>query len=307
MQDVAEVCLTLPLIWFLLRFVSPIVRELARYPKKLQCMFGVIPALYYVFDYVTMVYTRLLTSGSPVVVEFMPFVCCAAYLVFLAYHSAEEEKQIQLQQAQNALDIQLKQSVQEIGRLRESQAMARQYRHDLRHHLQYVAACMENGQEEEGKKYISEICREIETQKVQNYCENEAANLILSSFVMRSKKEGIRMDVSGTLPSFLLIPDTDLCIILSNALENAINACRPIAENGEDCSIDVEFHEKEGRLFLQVTNPYRNEVRFENGIPVSNRSGHGIGVQSICTIVQRHNGIYSFQAKEGEFVIRLIL
>lgn len=134
MQDVVELIVTLPILLLLLRFVTPAIRKLAYYPAKLQFQFGVIPALYYAFDYVTVVYTDLLTSGLPVVVEFMPFVCCGAYLVFLLYHSAEEQKRSQLQQAQNSLDIQLKQSVREISALRESQALAHQYRHDLRHH-----------------------------------------------------------------------------------------------------------------------------------------------------------------------------
>lgn len=145
MQEVIELVLTLPLLLILLRFASPVVRQLSGYPAKVQCQFGLIPALYYAFDYVTCVYTKLLFSGDPVVVEFMPFVCCVAYLVFLLYHSAKEQKQSQLQQVQKSLDLQLNQAVQEINTLRESQTLARRYRHDMRHHLQYLSACIENG------------------------------------------------------------------------------------------------------------------------------------------------------------------
>lgn len=307
MQDVVELIVTLPILLLLLRFVAPAIRQLAYHPTKLQIQFGVIPALYYAFDYVTVVYTDLLTSGSPVVVEFMPFVCCGAYLVFLLYHSAEEQKRIQLQQAQNSLDIQLKQSVREISALRESQALAHQYRHDLRHHLQYVSTCIENGQEEQAQEYISGICREIEAQKVKRYCENEAVNLIFSSFVGRARRDGIDMNICGTLPAFLLIADSDLCVLLSNALENAIHACQSFAAVGKASTIDVQFYEREGKFFLQVVNPCENKIRFEKGIPVSDREDHGIGVQSICTIVERYRGVYSFQAKDGEFVLRLYL
>lgn len=305
MQDVVELIVTLPILLLLLRFVAPSIRQVMNHPAKYRIQFGIIPAIYYVFDYATVVYTDFLTSGSPVVVEFMPLVCCAGYLVFLLYYSSEEQKQSRLKQIQNSLDIQLKQSVHEISALRESQELAVRYRHDLRHHLQYVAACIENGQEEQAQAYISGICQEIEAQKVKRYCENETVNLIFSSFVGRAEREGVAMNICGTLPAFLLIGESDLCVLLSNALENAIHACQPLAADGESCIIDVQFYEKEGRFFLQITNPYTNPIRFEKGLPLSEREGHGIGVQSICAIVQRYGGIYNFYVKDKKFVLQL--
>ena len=112
----------------LLRFVAPAVRPLSQHSPGMQLRFGIIPGLYYVFDYAAVVYTDMLISNTPVVVEFMPFVCCVAYLVFLLHFFNEEQRQNQLRQAQENLDIQLRQSVREIEALRESQALARQYR-----------------------------------------------------------------------------------------------------------------------------------------------------------------------------------
>lgn len=307
MQAFVELIVTLPLLLLLLRIVSPAVRQVSGYPPRIQCHFGVIPALYYIFDYLTCVYTDLLASGNPVVVEFMPFVCCVAYLVFLMYHSVEEKRKVQLQQMQQSLDLQLNQAVREIQSLRESQALARQYRHDLRHHLQYLSACLENGQLKQAQAYISDIHKEMEGQVVQRYCENEAANLILSSFAQRAKTNGIEMRIQGTLPASIPVSDSDLCVVLSNALENAIHACPPVLSAEEKSIIDVQFYEKNRKLFLQITNPCPKPVRFRDGIPVSDEPEHGIGVQSICAIVQRYNGIYSFLVQDGHFILRLSL
>ncbi len=307
-QYIAELLLTLPLLILLLHFASPVVRRLSDYSVRLQCQFGFIPALYYVFDYLTNVYTRLLTGGDPVVVEFMPFVYCAAYLIFLLYHSGREHTQNQLKQAQKSLGIQLNQAVREISALRESQSMATRYRHDMRHHLQYVSVCIENNQKEKALSYIDEICREMEQQKVRRYCENETANLILSAFAGRAKKDGISLHISGTLPAVIRLSDSDLCVLLSNALENAIYASLPFASAGEICIIDVRFYLKADRLFLQMENPCHGEmVSFENGIPISHEIGHGIGVQSICAIVEKYGGIYSFQVQNNRFILRLSL
>lgn len=306
-QNLTELIITVPLLLFLLKFASPAIRQMMDYTIKTQLQFGSIPAIYYLFDYITRIYTDLLTSGSPVVLEFMPFVCCVAYLVFLLHNSAEERKRQQLRQIQSNLDLQLSQAVREITQLRESQSQAIRYRHDLRHHLQYLLTCLENGQEERARSYISEICGEIEAQAVHRYCENEAANLILSSFVGRAEKRGIDIDVQGALPANIAVSDNDLCVLLSNSLENALHACLPIAGDGKSCVISVKFRfvEDFNKLFIKVTNPYRGEIRFANGIPVSDSAGHGIGVQSIFAIVERYGGCYSFSAENGIFTLKV--
>ena len=185
--------------------------------------------------------------------------------------------------------------------------LASQYRHDMRHHLQYVSACIKNGQEDQALSYITGICQEIDAQKVERYCENEAANLILSAFAGRAKKEGIQMKVNGSLPSFIMVSDSDLCVLLSNALENALHACQSITAATKTRVIDVQFYNKNDHLFLQVENPCEKEVLFENGIPVSHEPGHGIGVQSICAIVERYDGMCSFLMQDDHFILRLSL
>ena len=308
-QNLAELAVTVPLLLIFLRYIIPAVRQLMEYPVKTQCQFGLVPVVYYGFDYVTRIYTDLLSSGYPVVMEFMPMVCCAAYIAFLLYNSAEERKRSHLRQVQDNLRLQISQAAQEIAQLRESQAMTVQYRHDLRHHLQYLLSCIENGQSVRAKGYISDICTEIESQQVRRYCENEAVNLILSAFAKRAEKAGVDMTVAGALPSLIPVGDNDLCVILSNALENALHACLPLAEQGTACVIGVEFRfmEQNGRLLLQITNPCRDTVKFEKGIPVSDQPGHGIGVQSIRAVVDRYGGGCTFLLEDGRFILRLFL
>ncbi len=117
------------------------------------------------------------------------------------------------------------QAVREIEALRISQQKTRAYRHDLRHHLQYITACIENEQYEQALQYIHSISEEIEASRVTVYCENEAANLILSSFADRAKAQSIPLAVHAVLPNQLPLAESDLCVLLSNALENAIHAC----------------------------------------------------------------------------------
>ena len=307
MQNVVELIVTLPLLFCLLRFVAPSVRSLSRETKKVQWRFGMIPALGYGFDYLTRIYTDLLSEGAPAAVEFMPFVCSVAYLMIVLRTSEEKEMRSRLEQTQDSLNLQMAQAVREIEALRKSQQTASTYRHDLRHHMQYLLACVENGKTEQAQTYIHEVCSEIEANKVTVFCENEAANLIFSAFASRSEENGIPMKIQTQIPQIIPVSESDLCVCLSNALENALHACKKVKEKGEDTSIEVTAYEKNGKFFFQCINSCEADVAFSNGIPVTDEPGHGIGVRSICAIVERYRGLYSFEVRNSSFVLRLSL
>ena len=306
-QTAAELALTLPLLLGLLYFVAPAVRTIAGYKPAMQVRFGLIPAVGYLFDYLTRIYTDLLAQGTPAAVEFIPFVCCVAYLAFVLRCSAENETRLRLEQTQENLHLQVTQATREIASLRESERRASTYRHDLRHHMQYLAGCIENGRTEQAQAYIREVCAEIESQKVRVFCENETVNLILSAFAGRAEESGVPLRVRAEVPHFIPVAETDLCVLLSNALENALHACQRLRQTGEPCDIELVVYEKSGKFFLQVTNTCPPGVTFEKGLPVTREPGHGIGVRSICSIAERYNGMYSFSEKDGRFVLRVSL
>ena len=115
------------------------------------------------------------------------------------------------------------------------------------------------------------------------------------------------MEIQSVLPEKLPVLDQDLCVVLSNALENAIHACGDFRARGEESTIEVQLFLRENRVFFQVTNPCGSDVRFHKGIPVASQPGHGTGVQSICTVVERYGGIWDFQVQNGRFRVRLTL
>lgn len=307
MQNTAELIMTLPILLFLIHFIASDVRSISHYPTTLQCQFGLVPALYYGFDYLTRIYTDLLLKGVLVAVEFMPFVCSVTYLVFVVQTSKEQRTRSHLEQTQAVLNMQIGQAVREIAALRESQKKTSIYRHDMRHHMQYLSSCIENNQLQQAQRYIQEIYSEIEAESMTVYCENEAANLIFSTFAKRADDNGILMQIKTDIPQRISIPETDLCVLLSNALENALHACIQQKEQGRAGVIEVSVYHKIEKLFVQIINSCDKAISFIDEIPVTDKPGHGIGVQSICAIVERYGGLYAFSARDGQFILRISL
>lgn len=304
---IIQITITIPLLWCIIKFIVPAMQEFSLHSKHEIFQFMIIGLIYYLFDYITTVYTDILYSGNKIVVEFMPFVCCIGYFIFLSYSAMKEKERFRLELERNELDIQAKQSLHELAALRKSQEQAIAYRHDLRHHLQYLACCMENDQIEQAQTYIIGICEDIEAQKVIQYCENETVNLILSAYVARCEKAKVSLRIKIILSEYPLVSSNDLCIILSNALENSLHECQKLRSLDIEPQIDVRGYEKSGRIILQISNTCGNDIPFHNGLPVTNQKGHGhgIGVRSIQGVVQRYNGLSSFSVKDNLFILRV--
>ena len=306
-QYIAELVITVPLFFLLFYFIAPAIRSIAKEPVRVQWQFGIIPVLWYGFDYLTQIYTNLFSKGEPLVAEFMSFVCCVSYLIFVFLTEKEKQLRNRLEQTQLTLHLQVEQAVREIALLREAEHQAKIYRHDLRHHLQYITTCMQNGRIEQAQNYIQDICAKMEATQVLPYCENEVINLIFSSFAERAKQQHITMKIRAEVPSVISICESDVCVLLSNALENALHACQKVKRQGNQAEIEVVIYEKAGKLFLQITNSCEEEVLFEQDVPVSHTPGHGMGVRSICAIVEQHKGMYTFTVKDGQFMLRISL
>lgn len=198
-------------------------------------------------------------------------------------------------------------TVQEhVALFRGFQESAAVSRHDLRHHLSLIGEFLDAGETEKLREYLVQAAQELENDTPKRYCQNEAANLLLASFHARACTEGVALRADARLPHSLSIGNTELCALLSNALENAITAAaRTTGERGKNVRLTAEL--SGGKLLILVENPYEGEVRVEDGLPQSDKAGHGFGVKSIAAIVEKYNGLYSFDAANGLFTLRIVL
>ena len=103
------------------------------------------------------------------------------------------------------------------------------------------------------------------------------------------------------------ISSVDMCIILANALENALNECKFLMTQNIPTEISVNGYEKDNRIFIQISNTCRKNVLFNDGMPVTKAEGHGVGTKSICSVVNKYNGMCSFKTKGDMFILRVVI
>jgi sensor histidine kinase regulating citrate/malate metabolism len=179
------------------------------------------------------------------------------------------------------------------------------YRHDMRHHLLLLDGLLSGGNTEQAREFIKTVLADLNTFAPKKFCENETVNLLCSSYDSKAQRMGVQLRINALLPKNLPLSDTEMCSVISNGLENALQA----SSQSEVSDKWVEFYAmvKQKNIFIQIRNPYAGEVIMQNGLPVSRQEGHGYGCQSIQTIVSRNGGHCSFEAENGLFTLRLVI
>ncbi len=289
--------------YFLQKYVVKSVRHLMERSVKSCMFFGTIPAFYYLFDYAATVYTNHMYSGTHSVVQFMPFVTSAFYFMFVLHYFDETQKQTSIQRERDMLDMQLRQAQTEFASLRQMQQNAAAYRHDMRHHFALLQGLASKEQIEELKEYLQTAQSDMDAITPTRFCENETVNLILSSFAGKAKQAGIQLTIDAKLPDSLPFSDTELCSLLSNALENAIHASENIPDINKRY-IKLRVYSKNNKLCIDIRNSYQTEPIFHQGLPVSKEQGHGFGTKSMAHIVEKHGGVFQFSVKDGWFIFQ---
>ena len=297
--------ITIILCILILRYFASSISVILSKPTKTILIFYILPATYYIFDYITTVYTDLLYTGSEAVFEFLPFVLCIAYLVFSVVYFKEYEQKCEVERHNQLMELRRSQTEKEIEAIKRSEYTVSLIRHDMRHFLNSISLYIENGETEKAKAYISEVIASADKSAMRRYCENEIVNMILSSYEIEIEEKNINFQHSIRIPSALPFSDVDLTSIISNGLENAINAVSELDEKSRIITFDL--HMSDDKLLLSIKNPYANIIELVDGVPHSKESGHGLGTHSIKYVTEKLKGNCQFVAKDGQFTLRVVL
>lgn len=192
----------------------------------------------------------------------------------------------------------------------------REYRHDMRHHLAVIEGLAKQGECDKIIEYTSNLNGSFGKLENVNYCKNPEVNAVLSEYINRAENAGCRIVHSFKLPEMFPFAEKDVCLVLANAIENAINACSELPEEKRCINISAEYRDGH-RLLISVENPCSRTIEFdENGLPAANElpkgssqdlDEHGIGLRSVKRITEKYNGFLRCMLENGEFVFQAAL
>lgn len=183
---------------------------------------------------------------------------------------------------------------------------ARQARHDMRHHLNHISMLAEENDMETLKAYLAQTVSRIPDLDMR-FCENRAADSVLGYYCALAKREGIPFSAQIDLPQTLPVDEIDMCLVLSNLLENALEASLRTVPARRWMKVNAYVH-AERLLLMQVENACDGEIKETNGVfRSSKRKGNGIGIQSVRHIAEKNGGASTFAYQNGVFCAKIML
>ncbi|MGN1109985.1 MAG: sensor histidine kinase [Oscillospiraceae bacterium] len=201
------------------------------------------------------------------------------------------------------LSEQVESQIRHYDRLEILDNEMRRFRHDYTNHLQSILSLIQMGEYSDAEDYIEQLQKQKPKVSSIFYTGNKLADAILSDRAF-SLPENVRIEYEGVIPPG--IENTDLCVLLSNALDNAAEAC---AKCSGSCVISVSAASKSGYLVLTMTNPTTNPAEFTD-LPATTKQDklrHGIGLVNIQQTVRKYDGQMKINCAGGVFELTILL
>ncbi len=193
---------------------------------------------------------------------------------------------------------------------REVENMYRQirgWRHDYRNHIQVMKALAANGDLDGLKAYLDKLDTDLNTVDTVIKTGNAMADAILNSKISLARSRNIPVQADAHIPVQLRMSELDLCVILGNLFDNAIEASLALPEGQR--MIRVYMDMKGTQLYISFTNftASRKQARVGRLFPTTKGEGHGFGLVRIDQIIDRLDGYLSRNSEDGAFTTEILI
>ena len=193
---------------------------------------------------------------------------------------------------------------------REVENMYRQmrgWRHDWRNHLQMLKAYAQKGDTQAVERYLDELEKDLSSVDLVVKTGNPMTDAILNSKISLAKSREIPVEAEAHIPVRLQIPELDLCCILGNLFDNAIEASLLLPPKERFIRVYMEM--KGSQLYISFTNfsPNKKLVKKGRRFSTTKGDGHGLGLLRVDNIVDRLGGYLSRNSEAGAFSTEILL
>ena len=182
----------------------------------------------------------------------------------------------------------------------------RGWKHDWHNQLQVLSAYLDSGEYERAREYLDEVNQAILRIDTVIKTGNTMVDAILNSKISLMKSHQIQVEAEAKVPASLSVPDVDLCIIIGNLLDNAMEACFRL-ENGNRF-VHIYIHTKGAQLYMSFTNSAGKKQKKVGNLFLSSKgSEHGFGLTRVDSLVAKNGGYLTRASEDGGYTTEVIL
>ena len=182
----------------------------------------------------------------------------------------------------------------------------RGWRHDYHNHMQSVKAYLAMDSLEEARAYLDALEQDLDEINLLFNTGNINADAVLNAKISLAIKKGIQVDYKAAVPKTLAVSDIDLCVVIGNLIDNAVESCEKVAPENQFIRLYIGIFQKQ--LYLSVSNATSETVRkLDEQYISSKRGNHGHGLKRINKIVDKYGGFVNRKNEPGVFVTEILL
>ncbi len=179
----------------------------------------------------------------------------------------------------------------------------RGWRHDYRHHIQVMKVHANNGEYEAICDYLDMLDDDLTNVETVIKTGNRMADAILNSKLSIAMEQHIKVKAEANIPVALTVSELDLCIIIGNLLDNAMDACLELPI--EERLIRIYMEMKGNYLYFALTNTASGKKK--KHFKTTKGEGHGLGIARIDAIVKKYGGYVTRASEDGAFSTEVLL
>lgn len=225
------------------------------------------------------------------------------YVMFIGInHYVKNEKDHEIIEYQNELLVQAALESKEYNK------EVRKMWHDFNNHISCIDMLLQMKNIEKARKYIGEMSVNSERTYMGIKTENEIVDAVMNQKYKVAKAHEITFVVEGTLEEDLNMTQVDLCALLSNGLDNAIEANLKI-EDVKRRKINVRLKRSEDQLSIDITNAIVVPLQENKELKTTktDKKRHGIGMQSMQKVIEKYNGSLVWYCKSDNFYLEVMV
>ncbi|MEG1069214.1 MAG: GHKL domain-containing protein [Ruthenibacterium sp.] len=270
----------------------------------------VIPALFYLALYSLSAYPgNLFTTPANIITVMILLIMMVVAYILMFQLLSQQRRDNELLRNNELLETYAKRMEHESEVLQKSEFETSMLRHDMRHHVRIMASYLDAGDLDSLRQAFAETDASITALTPAQYCENVAVNAIIRYSVAHAKQLNVHFSIQLDIPQTLPVSDFEFSIVVSNLLENALQAASLVKDPGER-NVQIHAHRTKGSLIVEVSNSYTDMLEFapDTGLPLSHGGeGHGYGIRSVIAFAQKNDAIFDYSAENHCFFARLLL
>lgn len=201
------------------------------------------------------------------------------------------------------------------GLLEEQYVKMERLRHDMKNHILGLQGLLEHQEWEKADQYLQKMLETGDLSGARETTGNCAVDALLSQKKQRAEEKGISWECAVYLPGNIKTDDFDLCVMMGNLLDNAIEACEKISK-GSERRIAVRSERKKDFLILEVTNSIDQAEAFDSDMISGKRAAAGkrtawgeggIGLWNVQETVKGYQGAMKIERKEQIVEVKILL